>query len=51
MPNSNIWKTKLLVKDFGPERYLFDPNDSKKYGVTQIKEHLKVEMFEVFQLT
>ncbi len=51
MPNSNIWQSKLMVKDFGPERYLFNPADVGHEGVAQKMEQLKTEMFEVFQLS
>jgi hypothetical protein len=51
MPNSNIWQTKLMVKDFGAERYLFDSIDSNNAEVDSKMKQLKTEMLEVFHLS
>lgn len=51
MPNSQIWQTKLMVKDFGPERYLMDKADINHPYVTSKMVQLKNEMFELFHLS
>jgi S-adenosylmethionine decarboxylase len=50
MGRENIWQTKLMVKPFGPERYLMEESD---YNHPQIDEKmflLDKEMREVFHL-
>jgi len=47
----NIWQTKLMVKPFGPERYLMDPKDAHHPGVAQKMEILTKDMKEVFHLS
>jgi S-adenosylmethionine decarboxylase len=50
MPQSNIWQTKLLVKETGPENYLLNPNDVN-HPLVQEKMHLlKEEMHEVYHM-
>jgi S-adenosylmethionine decarboxylase len=48
----NIWQTKLMVGEFGPERYLMNPN--KKYDQKMLQEKmdlLREEMKQVFHLS
>ena len=52
MPNSNIWQTKLMVKDFPAKRFLMYPekpvDDSSIEGKM---DQLYEEMSEIFHLT
>jgi S-adenosylmethionine decarboxylase len=50
MPRENIWQTKLMIKDFGPERYLMDASDINHPEMDRYMQRLAVEMKEVFHL-
>jgi S-adenosylmethionine decarboxylase len=46
----NIWQTKLMVKKFGPERYLMDAKDVNHPDIPLKMDLLEKEMKEVFHL-
>jgi S-adenosylmethionine decarboxylase len=46
----NIWQTKLMVKDFGPERYVMHKKDSHHVDIENKMKLLHQEMREVFHL-
>ena len=48
--HDNIWQTKLMVKQMGPENYLLDPNDRNHNDIDHKMELLNREMREVFHL-
>ena len=48
LPLVNTWQTKLMIKDFGPERYLYDPKDSGHPEIGKKMDRLRSEMKEVF---
>ena len=50
MPQSNIWQTKLLVKETGAENYLLNPNDIHHPDVEGKMELLREEMLEVYHI-
>ncbi len=50
MPNSQIWQSKFMVKEFGAERYLMNKDDINHPYVPNKMEQLKSEMFELFNL-
>jgi S-adenosylmethionine decarboxylase len=50
MGRENIWQTKLMVKDFGPERYLMEESDFNHPAIDQKMLLLNQEMREVFHL-
>ncbi len=50
MPQDNIWQTKLMVKEMGPENYLLNPNDVNHPDVPAKMELLKKEMKEVYNM-
>jgi len=51
LANDNIWQTKLMVGNVGPETYLLDPNDINHPDLDQKMQILRSEMREVFHLT
>ncbi len=50
MPQDNIWQTKLMVKEMGPENYLLNPNDVNHPDVPKKMELLREEMKEVYHM-
>ncbi|MDD4973973.1 MAG: adenosylmethionine decarboxylase [Bacteriovorax sp.] len=50
MPQDNIWQTKMMVKEMGPENYLLNPNDVNHPDVSMKMELLKKEMKEVYNM-
>ncbi len=46
----NTWQTKLLVKEFGPERYLLNAADVNHSDVPRKMELLSAEMKEVYHM-
>ncbi len=51
LANDNIWQTKLMVGNAGPESYLLDPKDINHPEIDQKMQMLRSEMREVFHLT
>ena len=51
LANDNIWQTKLMVGNAGPENYLLDPKDINHPDIDQKMQILRSEMREVFHLT
>ncbi len=47
----NIWQTKLMVKEFGAERYLMDKSDFNHPDIDKQMSLLKQEMEDVFHLS
>jgi S-adenosylmethionine decarboxylase len=50
LPNDNIWQTKLMIKQMGPENYLLDPSDVNHPDIDHKMALLQQEMKEVFHL-
>jgi S-adenosylmethionine decarboxylase len=50
MPRDNIWQTKLMAKQFGPERFVFDQADVSHKDIDQKMQLLYQEMREVYHL-
>ena len=50
MPQDNIWQTKLMVKDLGPESYLLNPSDINHPDVPAKMKLLVQEMKEVYHM-
>lgn len=50
MPRDNIWQTKLMVKEFGPERFVFDKKDINHPEIDKKMMNLYEEMREVYHL-
>lgn len=50
LAHENIWQSKFMVKNFGPERYLLDPSDAKNPLALEKMKLLNQEMREVFHL-
>lgn len=50
IPRDNIWQTKMMVKNLGPEYFLFDPKDASRPEINEKMELLMQEMREVFHL-
>mgnify|MGYP000427090810 CR=1 FL=1 len=50
MARDNIWQTKLMIKSFGPERYLMHKDDFNHPGIDKKMKLLAQEMGEVFHL-
>jgi len=48
LPQVNTWQTKLMVKDMGPDRYLYDPQDKDNPIVEEKMKRLKTEMKDIF---
>ncbi len=50
MPQNNIWQSKFLVQEKGPENYLLNPNDVNHPDVPKKMELLRREMLEVYHM-
>lgn len=50
MPRDNIWQTKLMAKEFGPERFVFDQKDINHPEINNKMQLLYQEMREVYHL-
>lgn len=50
MPRDNIWQTKLMVKQFGPDRFVFEDKDVNHPEIDQKMKLLYDEMREVYHL-
>ncbi len=50
MSRDNIWQTKLMVKNFDPQRYLMDESDFNHPEIDQKMSLLSSEMKDVFHL-
>ncbi|MBC74776.1 MAG: S-adenosylmethionine decarboxylase [Halobacteriovoraceae bacterium] len=50
IPRDNIWQTKLMAKDFGPERFVFSQEDVNRPDIDEKMKNLYLEMKEVFHL-
>ncbi len=50
MPQNNIWQSKFLVQEKGPENYLLNPNDVNHPDVPKKMEMLRREMLEVYHM-
>lgn len=50
IPRDNIWQTKLMAKEFGPERFVFNQNDIHREDIDEKMQKLYLEMKEVFHL-
>jgi S-adenosylmethionine decarboxylase len=50
MPRDNIWQTKLMSRDFGPERFVFDQADVNHPDIDKKMHNLFEEMREVYHL-
>ncbi len=48
--HENIWQTKLMVKNFGPERYVMEPKYASHPDIDKKMQLLHQEMREVFHL-
>jgi S-adenosylmethionine decarboxylase len=49
--NANTWQTKLMVKDFGPEKYVLNPQDVNHPEIDKKMHLLHQEMKEVYHLS
>lgn len=50
MPRDNIWQTKLMLKDMGPEHFVLDKKDVNHPEIDQKMAMLFEEMREVYHL-
>ncbi len=50
MPQNNIWQTKLLIKEQGPENYLLNPEHKNHPSIPSKMELLRKEMIEVYHM-
>lgn len=50
MPRDNIWQTKLMLKNYGPERFVLDPKDVNHKDIDAMMALLYDEMREVYHL-
>jgi len=50
MAHENIWQTKLMIREFGAERYLLEPDDVGHPDVPEKMKLLDAEMRAVFHL-
>ncbi|MBG59105.1 MAG: S-adenosylmethionine decarboxylase [Halobacteriovoraceae bacterium] len=50
IPRDNIWQTKLMAKDFGPERFVFSQDDVNRPDIDEKMKNLYLEMKDVFHL-
>lgn len=50
MPRDNIWQTKLMLQNEGPERFLFNKEDKNQPDIDQKMKNLYQEMSEVFHM-
>lgn len=48
IPRDNIWQTKLMAKQFGPERFVFDQKDVNHPEIDKKMSNLYKEMEEVY---
>ena len=51
IPGNMIWQTKLMIGEFGAERYLMEPTKHDPNTLTKEMDLLKSEMFGVFHLS
>ncbi|MAZ48469.1 MAG: S-adenosylmethionine decarboxylase [Halobacteriovoraceae bacterium] len=50
MPRDNIWQTKMMIKDMGPQHFVFDSGDVNHPDIDRKMATLKDEMREVYHL-
>lgn len=50
MPRDNIWQTKLMLKEFGPDKFVFDEKDINHPEIDKKMFSLYEEMREVYHL-
>lgn len=50
IPRDNIWQTKLMTKEFGPERFVFAKSDLNRSDMDEKMQMLYQEMREVYHL-
>lgn len=50
IPRDNIWQTKLMLKNFGPERFVYSEKDINHPEINQKMKTLYDEMREVYHL-
>ncbi|NOT80105.1 MAG: adenosylmethionine decarboxylase [Bacteriovoracaceae bacterium] len=50
MPQNNIWQSKFMVQEKGPENYLLNPADVNHPDVPKKMELLRREMLEVYHM-
>ncbi|MCO4753459.1 MAG: S-adenosylmethionine decarboxylase [Bacteriovoracaceae bacterium] len=50
IPRDHIWQTKLMAKEFGPERFVFSKEDVNRPDIDEKMQNLYSEMKEVFHL-
>lgn len=50
MPRDNIWQTKLMLKEYGAEKFLFNKKDINQPDINIKMENLYQEMREVFHM-
>ncbi len=50
MAQLNTWQTKLMIKDFGPERYLLHLKDKNHANVNGKMKTLQAEMEEIYHM-
>ena len=50
MPRDNIWQTKLMLKDMGAERFVYNPDDFNHPQIDEKMDLLFGEMKEVYHL-
>jgi len=50
IPRDNIWQTKLMAKEFGPERFVFDQKDVNHPEIEEKMRSLYKEMEDVYHL-
>ena len=50
MPRDNIWQTKMMIKDMGPQHFVFDRKDATHPDIEKKMATLRDEMREVYHL-
>lgn len=50
MPRDNIWQTKLMLKQMGPERFVYEEKDVNHPEIDKKMQDLYAEMHEVYHL-
>lgn len=50
MPHENIWQSKLMIREYGPKRYLMDESDIDHPHLDKMMNLLREEMREIFHL-
>lgn len=50
IPRDNIWQTKFMLKEVGPERFVYDESDVNREGIEEKMKLLYDEMKEVYHL-